>query len=154
MKTFTTTALALVFAAGTAMAESHAAKSDDMTEMKSVDMTEMTGQLIRSRDITGGTIYTMNEADENWGMNTEYSEVSSDWENIGEIEDIVLSKDGEMIGIVAEVGGFLDIGDKHVMIPVENVRLVAVDDETYSYVTRYSEEQLEEMEAVDEGFWD
>lgn len=32
--------------------------------------------------------------------------------------------------------------------------LVAVDDKTYAYVTRFNEEELEAMEDVDEGFWD
>ena len=65
-----------------------------------------------------------------------------------------MNRDGQMIGIVAEVGGFLDIGDKHVMLPVEDVRLVAIDDGEYAYVTRYSEEQLEALENIDEGWWD
>ena len=47
----------------------------------------------------------------------------------------------------------LDIADKHVMLEVQDVNLVAVDDETYAYVTRYSEEELEAMQGVDEGFW-
>ena len=59
-----------------------------------------------------------------------------------------------MVGIVAEVGGFLDIGDKHVMISTPDVNLVAVDDQTYAYVTRLSEEELEALPGVDEGFWD
>ncbi|MGV0877680.1 PRC-barrel domain-containing protein [Martelella sp. FLE1502] len=112
--------------------------------------------LIRTRDITGGNIYTMNEAyDEgSWGVDTYYTEADAGWNDIGEIEDVILNREGKMIGIVAEVGGFLDIGDKHVMLPVEDVKLVAVDDKSYSYVTRLSEEQLEEMESVDEGWWD
>ena len=146
MKWIATSALALTMATGVAYADAHS------TEMKAIDLTEMEGALIRSRDITGGTIYTMNAAD--WDDTAEYTAVGADWADIGEIEDIVLDKSGQMIGIVAEVGGFLDIGDKHVVIPVENVNLVAVDDQTYSYVTMYSEEQLEELPSVDEGFWD
>ena len=58
-----------------------------------------------------------------------------------------------MKGFIAEIGGFLDIGDKHVMISLDDVSLVAVDDQSYAYVTRLNEEQLEELEGVDEGFW-
>ncbi len=54
---------------------------------------------------------------------------------------------------MAEVGGFLDIADKHVMIKTEDVKLVPVDNRHYVYVTRHSEEELEAMESVDEGFW-
>ena len=35
-----------------------------------------------------------------------------------------------------------------------DVRLVAVDDRSYAIVTRMSEEELESLEGVDEGFWD
>ena len=37
---------------------------------------------------------------------------------------------------------------------MDDVRLSAVDDETYVLVTRKTEEELEQMEAVDEGWWD
>ncbi|WP_370161520.1 hypothetical protein [Limimaricola soesokkakensis] len=59
------------------------------------------------------------------------------------IEGIVLSREGQMIGLIEEIGGFLDIGDKHVMISVGDVSLVAVNDQNYAYVTRLNEEDLE-----------
>ncbi|WP_311200334.1 PRC-barrel domain-containing protein [Jannaschia sp. W003] len=118
---------------------------------------------IRTRDITGGPVYSIaNNYDEATWMDMEdrdsygYNNYAygTDYDQIGEIEDIILDKSGQMVGLVAEVGGFLDIGDKHVMVPVGDLRLVAVDDATYSYVTRLSEEQLEELPSVDEGFFD
>lgn len=147
MKMFTATTLALGLAASGAMADAHMPMND------SADLNAMQGDLIRTRDITGGTIYALAETD-TWDNTAPYSEVGADWTAIGEIEDIVLSRDGQMIGIVGEIGGFLDIGDKHVMISISDVSLVAVDDQSYSYVTRLTEEQLEELEGVDEGFWD
>jgi hypothetical protein len=165
MKTFYASALALSVAATGAFAESHSMSSDDAAATTAPAETTMsadasTGDMsgdakyIRSRDITGGTIYTMNEANDEGSMwDMEYSEVGADWNAIGEIEDIVLSADGQMVGVVAEVGGFLDIGDKHVMLELENVKLVPVDDVSYAIVTRYNEEQLEEMQDIDEGFW-
>jgi hypothetical protein len=151
MKTLTASTLALTLVGTAAFAEAH------MTDYSTVDsaaMNEMRGDLIRTRDITGGQIYTINEADDEWNVGNQYDAVDSGWNEIGEIQDIVLSKDGQMVGIVAEVGGFLDIGDKHVMISVPDVNLVAVDDTTYAYVTRLSEEDLEALPSVDEGFWD
>ncbi len=152
MKLLTASALALSIAGTGALAESHAMSEN--TAMTSADMSTMQGDLIRTRDIVGGTIYTINEADdEGWDSSTVYDEIGAEWNDIGEIEDIVLSRDGKMIGIVAEVGGFLDIADKHVMVSVGDVSLVAVDDQSYAYVTRLNEEDLEAMESVDEGFW-
>lgn len=148
-----------MIAATSAFAASHVNKDDSMasgmtTNVSTEDLAGMQGNLIRSRDITGGNIYTTNQADdEGWDPELAYDTVDSNWNDIGEIEDLVLSKDGQVIGIVAEVGGFLDIADKHVVIAVEDLNLVAVDDATYAYVTRYNEEQLESMPGVDEGFW-
>jgi hypothetical protein len=156
-------ALALTVATTGAWAGSHTS-GEMTTENATTGMMDTTmadnmsmddpANLIRTRDITGGTIYTTNAAnDEGWSMDTIHTEVGANWNDIGEIEDIVLNKSGQMIGIVAEIGGFLDIADKHVMIPVSDVNLVAVDDRSYAFVTKFSEEELEQMESVDEGFW-
>lgn len=146
LRILSTTALALTVA-GPVLAEAHI-----------TDMTDM----IRTRDITGGPIYSIADRydEETWmagdtmayGYDNDYA-YGTDYAQVGEIEDVILDTSGNMKGIVAEVGGFLDIGDKHVMLPVEDVRLVAVDDRSYSYVTRLSEEELEELPAVDEGWW-
>lgn len=150
MKMLTASTLAVTLAGTAAFAEAH---MTDYSEVDSMALNEMSGDLIRSRDITGGEIYTTGAADDEWSVGNQYDAIDSDWNEIGEIEDIVLSKDGQMVGLVAEVGGFLDIADKHVMISVPEVNLVAVDDATYAYVTRLSEEELEALPSVDEGFW-
>mgnify|MGYP000312487121 CR=1 FL=1 len=148
MKTLMASAIAIAAAAGTVHAETHMAAGE-------ADLYGMQGELIRTREIRGGDIYTMNEAnDEGWNADTAYDGIGDNWNDIGEIEDLILSKDGQVIGIVAEVGGFLDIADKHVMISVDNLKLVPVDDRTYVYLTKYNEEQLEELQDVDEGWWD
>lgn len=124
-------------------------------DKSSEEMNQMQGELIRSRDITGGAVYTTNEANdegEGWDM-TEYDEVNSEWNQIGEIEDLVMSQDGKLTGIVVEVGGFLDIGDKHVLLSVKDAKLVPVDDMSYTFVTRFNEEDIEAMNGVDEAFW-
>lgn len=152
-------ALALTLSTAGAWAESHTGSDseDSMSENGMDASTSMDdpANLIRTRDITGGNVYTMNEADdEGWSPDTTHDAVGADWNDIGDIEDIVLNRDGQMIGIVAEVGGFLDIADKHVMIPVADLNLTALDDGSYAFVTRQNEEQLESMEGVDEGFWE
>lgn len=161
MKLMTTTAAAIAVAATGAFAASEYNSTrtemhtnSAMGAMSTEELAQAEGNLIRSRDITGGTIYTVNQADdEGWDPEFMYDTVDANWAQIGEIEDLILSKDGKVTGIVAEVGGFLDMGDKHVAISVKDLNLVAVDDTTYAYVTRFNEEQLEEMESVDEGFW-
>ncbi|MEL6644842.1 MAG: PRC-barrel domain-containing protein [Pseudomonadota bacterium] len=161
MKLMTTTAAAVAIAATGAIAASDYGSmrtemhnNSAMSAMSTEELGQAQGDLIRSRDITGGTIYTMNQADdEGWDPEFMYENVNADWAEIGSIEDLILTKDGQITGIVAEVGGFLDVGDKHVKISVKDLNLVAVDDQTYAYVTRFNEEDLEAMEGVDEGFW-
>lgn len=136
----TTTATALLFALATPLVAETALDRADM---------------IRTRDITGAEVYTTNtDGSMAWGANQTFDKVEDDWDNIGEIEDIVLNLDGQMIGVIAEVGGFLDIGDKHVFIEMDGVRLVPVDDRSFSLVTGISKDQLMEREDLDEGFWD
>lgn len=157
MQRFTATATAIAFALAVTPLVAQEAVSADDSMAAEADW----AQLIRTRDITGGPVYTTNEAyDEgSWGGDNEeawgwsgYDEVSADWNQIGEIEDVVLDRSGLMVGVVVEVGGFLDIGDKHVMLRVGDVDLVPVDDRSYSLITRYSEEELEAMPGVDEGW--
>ena len=166
MKFLTTSSIALLVAAPMAFAQSNdnSVTAEDIgTDMENDTMQIAEGEgttdmsdpamLIRTRDITGGEIYTMNAADDEWSADFMYEEVNADWNQIGTIEDIVLNRSGQVVGIVAEVGGFLDIGDKHVMLSVNDLNLVAVDDVRYTYVTRHNEEDLENMQGVDEGFW-
>lgn len=149
MKRMITSALALTIAAGGAWAQDNAAMKN------STDMEAMKGELIRTRDITGGEVYTWNQAnDEGWDDAADYDAVGADWNQVGEIEDIVLSKDGQMKGVVAEVGGFLDIGDKHVMIAVDDIHLIPTDERSYVLLTRMNEEQMEQLPGVNEGFWE
>lgn len=154
MKHLVTTALtAAALTATGVQAENHASAMDGHANASSVLASDR-DNLIRTRDITGGNVYTANAADDStWDTDLAHDVVGDNWNDIGEIEDIILSKDGQVKGIVAEVGGFLDIADKHVVIAVEDLNLVAVDDRSYAYVTRFTEEELESMEGVDEGFW-
>jgi hypothetical protein len=75
---------------------------------------------------------------------------STDCNPIGEIEDIVRSKLGQIIGSVPEVGGFMGLGDKYVVIAVDDVNLIAVDNKSYAVVTYMNEKQLDPMEEADD----
>jgi len=123
-----------------------------------------TDNLVRARDIIDGAVYTTNEAyDEgSWGTPGEdyawgwggYDTVNDNWNRIGEIEDVILDRSGKMVGVVAEVGGFLDIADKHVLLKVEEVDLVGAGEGEYALITRHSEEELEQLPGVDAGWWE
>lgn len=101
--------------------------------------------------ITGGVVYTttVDSVDENWEGTASYEAVGDGWERIGSIQDIVLSSEGKIEGIVAEVGGFLGIGDKFVMLPTSDFKLVPIDEDSYAVVTPYTTDQLTDMEEYD-----
>lgn len=124
-------------------------------DMQNFDLTT-SENLIRSRDIVGGEIFRKDAdtADATWNDNLVYNGIGDGWENIGSIEDVVLSKNGQMIGVVGSVGGFLGLGDKMVLIPVTDVRLSAIDDGQYALVTDLTQADIEAAQDVDEGFWD
>ena len=46
-----------------------------------------------------------------------------DGKDIGEVKDIILNRKGAVTHVVAEVGGFLDIGDQHIGVPWSDVRI-------------------------------
>lgn len=48
-----------------------------------------------------------------------------DGDRIGDVEDFIIDRDGNVIALVIEVGGFWDIGDTHVSIPYDEVAMSA-----------------------------
>lgn len=49
--------------------------------------------------------------------------IGTNGEDIGDVENVIFSNDGEVLGIIAEVGGFWDIGDTHVHVPWDEVNI-------------------------------
>lgn len=48
-------------------------------------------------------------------------------ESIGEIENLVVSADGTITGLIIETGGFLEIGDTHILYPFDQARIASTD---------------------------
>ena len=71
--------------------------------------------------------------------------------NLGGVSDYYVSFDNEKVGALQGQGLVQGIGDKHVMLEMQNVQLVPVEDETYKVIVGYSEEELENMQSVDES---
>lgn len=46
-----------------------------------------------------------------------------DEEEIGSIENVLINKDNKIAAIIAQVGGFWDIGDTHVLVPWDEVEI-------------------------------
>lgn len=112
--------------------------------------------LVSASQIQGGQVHALGDAyDEAYWEAEEFYEYDAGYEIIGEIADVVLDRSsGAMVGILADVGDYLGTVDYHVLMHVEEVRLMEPalgfdadaglgDDTQYSYVTRLTAEQLE-----------
>ncbi len=89
-----------------------------------------------------------------WSSTDRFTAERDLWEDIGNIGDVVMTQDGSVRGILVDVGGFLGIGARTVMVDAENLYFVA-DDSTpedlgdFFVVATYSREQLEALPEFD-----
>lgn len=119
-----------------------------------IDLSSAT-DLVRADDLEEGNVYSVDVGIEQATFDgATYTDIDTEWEDVGDIDDLVLDTSGQLVAIVAEIGGFLDIGDRHVLLPVTDVALVPGEDGKYSYVTRLSQDELSQLPEVEEGFWD
>lgn len=148
MKLISASILSLTFAAGAVMAQ------ETPSIETTVDLTSAAG-LVRVDDLDDGNVYSLETGIEatTW-EGAEYTSVDTEWQDVGDIEDLVLDADGQLVAVIADIGGFLGIAERTVLLPVTDVRLVPGEDKTFSYVTRLSQAELEQMPEVEEGFWD
>ncbi len=117
MKRFlTSTALALTLA-GPVLAEAH--MSADAEAGAKFSATSEQGAVMAS-ELIGARLYTSEtEVDETvFGLN-------DNWEDVGEIHDIVLGKDGEVDQVIADIGGFLGIGEKSVAVSMSELKFIS-----------------------------
>ena len=84
-------------------------------------------------------------------MTATYTEDSLEWENIGDVGDILISADGQTRSILLDVGGFLGIGEHTVAINMDELVLVrdGNDEDDFFVVVRATEEQLKAAPEFD-----
>lgn len=159
MRLFTTTALAgLLTLPGIAMAQAEIEEGEALEVQQTRDAEEIEGVAggqQTAQALQGGEIITMAD----WGYQDLYAQGWSaenfmdemevygpDGEEIGEVEDLIADPQGRLISLIAEVGGFWDIGDTHVSIPWEEVTINEAWDGVILPVT---EENVDQYEAQD-----
>ncbi len=138
--------------------------------------TQMEGQNVPAflvSDFTGKDLYTL-DVDEarnlrdqrddmsgwertslRWESSETFTAHRDRWENVGSINDVVLTQDGQVRGVLIDVGGFLGIGARTVMVDIENLYFVA-DDTTpedlddFFVVAAMTESELESLAEWEE----
>ncbi|WP_102108757.1 PRC-barrel domain-containing protein [Oceaniglobus roseus] len=118
--------------------------------------TPMVSGLVRATSLLDGNVYVSQDADGNatdWTVGEPLLDVPAEWKDVGEIEDLALNPNGQLEGLVVEVGGFLGIGRTVVLVPAQEVRSVRVGNALY-FLTRMSEDQLKALPKVDDTMWE
>lgn len=118
----------------------------DMTTTESSNATE-------SSQASGSTqaSATVDESDmlaSNFIGKTIYTSANDDAEAIGDVEDVILSQDGNVDAVVVSVGGFLGIAEKTVALPFDRLSMEMRDGEEW-IVANASSEELTQMEEFD-----
>ncbi|WP_349370168.1 PRC-barrel domain-containing protein [Salinarimonas sp.] len=79
----------------------------------------------------------------------EYDVYGAAGEDIGDVEDVIVGADGSILAVVAEIGGFIDIGDTHVAVPWGEIEMNAAEQAITIPVT---EENVENYGLYGEGY--
>lgn len=89
-----------------------------------------------------------------WTSSETFVAGRDNWEDIGEIGDVVMTQDGEVRGIILDVGGFLGFGTHTVMVQTDDLFFVTETDAEggegdFSVVIAMSQDQLESLPEWD-----
>lgn len=74
---------------------------------------------------------------------------SDDAETIGDINDVVIGRDGNVRAVIVGVGGFLGIAEKDVAVEFERLSFVSKNDGEFDIATDASKEELENAPAYE-----
>lgn len=72
-----------------------------------------------------------------------------EWDDIGEINDVILGRDGSVKAVIIGVGGFIGIGEKDVAVEMSGIKMVNEKDDEGDFflVVNTNKEALTEFEA-------
>lgn len=76
---------------------------------------------VHASDLIGARLYAseaMVDADA-------YDGVQQDWNDIGEVNDVIISRDGAVEAVLVDIGGFLGIGERQTAVDMSALRFVA-----------------------------
>ncbi|WP_299785102.1 PRC-barrel domain-containing protein [uncultured Marivita sp.] len=115
MKRFlATTATALVLGTA-AYADGHTAAFADMTFDEAVNL--------NASELIGMRVYAT-EADIS-SETTIAADGETDWDDIGEINEIILTRDGTVQSVIVGVGGFIGVGERDVAVDMSQLKFVS-----------------------------
>lgn len=135
-----TTAMALMLGTSAYAAEGH-------TMLKAY-ASEQPGDLYASEFI-GMRIYAAENEWDAWDENARIkSGGEKEWDDIGEVDDIILGRNGEVKAVLLGVGGFVGIGEKDVAVTMDQIKMVREegDSEDFFLVIKANKDLLTSVE--------
>jgi sporulation protein YlmC with PRC-barrel domain len=139
-----------------------AAASSMAANVPAFKASDFMGKSVHALETETAASGTANDRSMRWTDTDRFTAERDSWDDIGNIEDVVMTQDGTIRGILVDVGGFLGIGARTVMVDIENLYFVAdgstpEDLTDFDVVATYSRAQLEalpefEDSALDAGF--
>lgn len=108
---------------------------------------------VRASDFIGKRVY-VSENDLTTMQVEPIDAADSEWDDAGEISDLIISLNGDSEGVLVDFGGFLGIGEKTVAVSMSNLVMVpdANSPDDYFIVFQGSKEALEAAPAYDPDF--
>lgn len=146
MKRFLGTTAILLSLTGPAFAASHTANGIGGTVVEPSDFF--------ASDLIGMRIYNSEtEIDANM---TIADDGEKEWDDIGEINDIIVGQDGKVKAVILGVGGFLGMGERDVTVSMDAIKVVREDGDSNDrfLVVTTSKEMLEQAPEFDRGMDD
>ena len=144
MKKFLT-ATAMSLALGTtALADAH---SGMMTTYDSAQ-----GQDLYASELIGMRVYSAEQDFDSFNADTVVPDDSeANWDDIGEVNEVILGRDGQVKAVILGVGGFLGIGEKDVAVDMESIKFVNEDDDPSDFflVVKTNKEALTDAPAYE-----
>lgn len=85
--------------------------------------TEAMGPSVSASDVIGARIYVSEAAIDA----DAYNGVQEGWNDIGEVNDIILGRDGTVDAVLVDIGGFLGMGERQVAVDMSALKIVQDD---------------------------
>lgn len=75
--------------------------------------------------------------------------INAEDEDIGDVDDIILTRDGKEVMVVMEIGGFLGLGEKLVSMPYSELRIAEDGEEVYLATAKESLESAPDFRYIE-----
>ncbi len=140
MKRLLTTTAVLMSLSGAALADAHSMGFGSIAVEQ--------GDFLAS-DLIGMRIYA---SEQEMDVNTRIADgAEQEWDDIGEINDIIVSPSGDVTAVILGIGGFLGIGERDVTVSMDQIKILREegDSDDRFLVVNATKEMLENAPAFE-----